>query len=499
MLKKYLFLSLLVLSFLVSPLIINAETSNDVASRIAELQRQIAVLQEQLRQLQGQARPFCFTFNKNLGVGNQNDDVTNLYRALVREGFLSQDEFQDGRQWLDFNEGTAAAVSAFQLKYRNEILTPLGLTSPTGYVGPATRAVLNRLYGCRPVTGNRAPIISGVSGPTTLKIGETGTWTVRASDPENGPLSYSARWGDEIDFGGIVAGVPSVPPVQQSATFTHSYNRAGASTPTFTVIDNTGQSARTSLSVVVGQNLNQKITVLTPNDGETLIQKTRRSITWRVNVANFSTVDLYVLPVQNCSSAGGATCLPYIPSPIIIERGVAGNIYDWSVGMFHTTSGWTEGYVQGGYYKIVVCSAGAQPGFYGVNESCDSSDTFTIVSNQPKITVLTPNGGEQWVASSTQAITWVKQAPLLAHASAVVDLYLQAPMPVCPPRMGCVEMMPRPIVLDKNVNAYAPYNWIVATDIVNKAISAGNYYVEVCEAGTRNNCDSSDNYFTIVK
>ena len=81
MLKKYLFLSLLVLSLLVSPLIINAQTPSDVAGYIAELQRQIAVFQEQLARLQGlQTRPFCYNFGKNFGVGSQSVEVTNLDR-----------------------------------------------------------------------------------------------------------------------------------------------------------------------------------------------------------------------------------------------------------------------------------------------------------------------------------------------------------------------------------------------------------------------------------
>ncbi|MBI2097897.1 MAG: PKD domain-containing protein [Candidatus Vogelbacteria bacterium] len=150
----------------------------------------------------------------------------------------------------------AAAVSVFQLKYKNEILAPLGLTNPTGYVGPATRKKLNQLYGCNrmpPIPGNLPPTISGVSGPTTLNVGQAGTWTVQASDPENGPLSYSVIWGDEVTVAPM-AGSPAASAVQQTATFTHAYARAGTYYPRFKVTDNAGQSNSTSLSVVVGPN-----------------------------------------------------------------------------------------------------------------------------------------------------------------------------------------------------------------------------------------------------
>ena len=101
-------------------------------------------------------------------------------------------------------------------------------------------------------TGNLPPVISGVSGPTTLQVGQTGTWTVKASDPENGTLSYSVIWGDEP----VYASAPqkTSPANIQTVTFTHSYATAGTYNPTFTVTDNQNQSAKTSISVNVGGN-----------------------------------------------------------------------------------------------------------------------------------------------------------------------------------------------------------------------------------------------------
>lgn len=47
----------------------------------------------------------------------------------------------------NFGPCTEAAVSAFQEKYADEILTPVGLPRGTGYAGPATLRKLNELYG----------------------------------------------------------------------------------------------------------------------------------------------------------------------------------------------------------------------------------------------------------------------------------------------------------------------------------------------------------------
>src|SRR3989344_217809 len=73
---------------------------------------------------------------------------------------------------------------------------------------------------------NLPPVVSGVSGPTSLKSGETGTWTVKAYDPENGSLSYSVLWGDEAVVTPYAGVAPKEMSVQNTATFTHVYNSA---------------------------------------------------------------------------------------------------------------------------------------------------------------------------------------------------------------------------------------------------------------------------------
>src|SRR3989344_3190609 len=102
-----------------------------------------------------------------------------------------------------------------------------------------------------PSTGG--PVISGVSGPQSLNVGQQGTWTIKASDKSNGTLNYSIIWGDEIYPLSSTASNLSIKETRsQSATFTHTYNGGGTYSPKFTVTNESGQSASASLSVNVG-------------------------------------------------------------------------------------------------------------------------------------------------------------------------------------------------------------------------------------------------------
>ncbi|MCX8195133.1 MAG: PKD domain-containing protein, partial [Candidatus Micrarchaeota archaeon] len=121
-------------------------------------------------------------------------------------------------------------------------------------------------------TPNRAPTISGISGPTNLKVGETGTWTITAYDPEGGPLSYRVVWGDEVPRG--TASSPTTYSYQ-TATFTHIYYTAGTYAPTFTVIDNQNLSAQASISVNVAPSQPVNYTCTDSDGGQNLFVKGR--------------------------------------------------------------------------------------------------------------------------------------------------------------------------------------------------------------------------------
>ncbi len=513
MIKKILF-GLFVLSLFIAPLstLARSEVPDEYIrernqAQINELLRQIAALQEQIRLLQGQPTTWCHNFNANLGIGASGNELSALVTALMQELIIPVIPPSKGPVVIErFDEGMAANVSSFQLKYKNEILTPNGLVTPTGYVGPATRAKLNQLYGCRPVTGNQPPTISGVSGPTTLRVGETGTWTVQAIDPDppagGGTLSYSVIWGDEPMMT-PVAGAPATQmaaPVQQTSTFTHTYATARTYTPIFIVNDNAYKTSRTSISVQVGERYGcyngvcvdppppAPITVTSPNGGEEWYANSVRPITWTYTGATSATkVDLYLDAEPPACIYSNPACLTLEQDRITLDRNIsARSTYNWIVATDITNNP-----ILAGNYRVRVCPAGS-----GSTTNCDSSNNyFTILPDT--ITVTSPNGGEQWYTNSVRPITWTYPGAISATK---VDLYLESRAGSCPPEIQdrCFPAPSQSFVLDKNISARSTYNWIVATDIVNNPISPGNYRVRVCKADSTTDCDSSDNYFTIT-
>jgi hypothetical protein len=105
-------------------------------------------------------------------------------------------------------------------------------------------------------SGNKPPVISGISGPTILKPHQTGTWYIKASDPENDNLTYSITWGDEapVVFGTAGADSARMPSFAQTSTFTHAYDAAGTYKITVVVRDTMGHEQRANITVGVIEN-----------------------------------------------------------------------------------------------------------------------------------------------------------------------------------------------------------------------------------------------------
>lgn len=155
-----------------------AIAQQDIQAQIQALMQQIQALQQQLAQLQAQqggGTQWCHTFNTNLRIGDQNDtEVGALMQVLEKEKlyYIPRTEIALPGP-TTFTEEIASAVTGFQEKYRDEILTPLGLKYGTGFVGKSTRAKLNQLYGCETTKSVPAQeciqVVTLAKNPTTGK------------------------------------------------------------------------------------------------------------------------------------------------------------------------------------------------------------------------------------------------------------------------------------------------------------------------------------------
>lgn len=106
---------------------------------------------------------------------------------------------------------------------------------------------ISDLFGVRAKAAVRVtPEISGITAPTVLKVDQTGTWKVKASDPQNGSLEYSVNWGDEDEMKSLAQSA-----FVQTTTFTHAYAKAGDYTITFTVRNEAGNETTSTVTVHV--------------------------------------------------------------------------------------------------------------------------------------------------------------------------------------------------------------------------------------------------------
>lgn len=127
-------------------------------------------------------------------VGNPTTGCSALITQNLRRGARNDvSEVRKLQQFLNANLGTTlpisgvygplteAAVRTFQIKYAAQILAPIGLTSPTGNVLGATRAVINQLNCGNPI--NVSARIVGKPTPPTAPRSRTPAPTPRPVQP----------------------------------------------------------------------------------------------------------------------------------------------------------------------------------------------------------------------------------------------------------------------------------------------------------------------------
>src|SRR3989344_6118598 len=231
--KKNVFLGLTIAAILIvganaAPPSASALTVDEIQSQIKGLLAKIAELQAQIRTATTvQTTPvdttitpspnthrICAILNRNLSQGTQGDDVRGLQEFLNAEGYLSANATGY------FGPMTANAVARWQASQGVSAVGSMGpmsreririwcgnprpqvctkeyvpacgskpIVCVTTPCNPIQQTYSNRcmmqadgatfLYEgvCRNDSANRPPVISGLSGPTTLALNATGTWT----------------------------------------------------------------------------------------------------------------------------------------------------------------------------------------------------------------------------------------------------------------------------------------------------------------------------------
>ena len=127
-------------------------SSGDEVARVEQLQKQLNELLQKIAQVkalleklsnQAALKITCQTsFDRSMALGDKGGNVKCLQTFLAGQG---SDIYPAGLVSGFYGSLTQQAVVRFQAKYASEILTPLGLTAPTGRVGLATLAKIKSL------------------------------------------------------------------------------------------------------------------------------------------------------------------------------------------------------------------------------------------------------------------------------------------------------------------------------------------------------------------
>ena len=229
-----------------------------------------------------------------------------------------------------------------------------------------------------PTTGQNilAPVVSGIDAPTTLAVGQAAVWTIHASDPRNGTMTYSVDWGDQPVNQYQQTTTATAGMFTQTTSFTHSYSSPGIYVAVFTVRNSYGLTAQASVTTNVGGiGADQNIKVLSPNGGETWKRGTQQQITWQGQLTYNGAQNGYVRITLDHQCPSGMYCtMMYYPTYILQTSAPNSGSSLWTVGSA-TIDGSTAVSVPSGTYVVTVCRYQSS----SISNQCDASDyPFTV-------------------------------------------------------------------------------------------------------------------------
>lgn len=160
--KKFTAIALtLALALTVAPAVnavdLESMTVDELQALLVQLQAQLAEMTGTTPAVSGDLPAACagISFTRNLALGTTGTDVKCLQAMLNMDPetqLAASGVGSAGQETEYFGSLTRAAVIKFQNKYASEILTPIGLTAGTGFVGTQTIAKLNAMLTAAPTT-----------------------------------------------------------------------------------------------------------------------------------------------------------------------------------------------------------------------------------------------------------------------------------------------------------------------------------------------------------
>ncbi len=163
---------------------------------------------------------------------------------------------------------------------------------------------------------------------------------------------------------------------------------------------------------------------------------------------------------------------------------------------FTQTSTFTHSYSSAGNYTVTITvrdSAGLTA------KTSSTVQVGTLVTTSPVITVISPNGGENWQVRANHQITWSTAQTSGLPSPTQVMIELEGPSFNCIASSTCPDSIYR---VSGNVANTGSYKWR-AGELYggNEFAPAGSYRVKICTVSTSaavSICDNSDAWFTVT-
>ena len=466
----------------------------------------------------------CKASFSGLKIGVRGQSVLMLQQLLNRDSDTQvsvSGAGSRGNETQVFGPATRAAIMKFQAKYKDEILAPLGLTAPTGNVGPATAKKLVAIY-CSDQSG--LVHVSSVTSPANVgdKVTITGTGfsakgnAVVIGDLNNPGMEGAIQNLDSADGKTISFTLPegaghycyqNPSPTAGPVFCTTIYVLFSNGSHSLYVASGAGKS--NVVNFVIGTTTPAQkpvINSISPVSGPvetTVVIKGK-------NLVNYIDVD----PCQNCSgplnnvSLKDGTQVTFGSGAIPADQLKATTTSDGSYGIQFDIPAYLN---PACLYTTPACAIASRvvtPGDYPIsvtiNGQTSNKVTFTVEKSDV-ISIKEPASGATAVLGSDLPVVfgYTQSGDDTAKPSTVsVDVSLIVPPPTCPNGLACPMMMIKPFTLATGATAKADangnyvYDWTVGKNEENRTIGTGTYKMNVCLSGFPSVCDTGD-AFTI--